>query len=265
MDIARTASDCVSKLFRDSDQVNTVHWYRAPVGAKFFPHAHKVNHLSWYTEPWKANGVGEVYGGESTYNNGFTPPNVTGQDFYGPLEYFQRGAPFDPTHHTARDFWGLAIACTHGINSGVGGEAFGEEAVVSGCRCVLQAGVLFARFTFVTFPPCPQLDGLLVPMLVPGFVTSYSPGPAWRQMACSGIQNTGGVPWRLALYCLVNSNASPGMFLVTADGSAFIAATGPNIPHTYTCSPFQMLSWNFSALHSVSPCLFGHCDIDVTQ
>lgn len=112
MDLVRTCYDRPCAFFTDSGQLVNVHWYRAPDGAKVFPVAHKINSLYWYSFPWLAEGVGEDRSGQATYNNGFTPPTAEGQNFYGPLEYFRNGAPFDGSVNVPRDTWGLAIACT---------------------------------------------------------------------------------------------------------------------------------------------------------
>jgi hypothetical protein len=111
MDICRTCTDRDCSFFKDDPTVATIHWYRAPSGAKVFPVAHKINHLNWYSQPWFAGGVGENYGTPEKWNNGFTPPTSTGQNYFGPIEYFQNGAPFDSSVTIPRDTWGLAIGC----------------------------------------------------------------------------------------------------------------------------------------------------------
>lgn len=264
MDLARTATIRDCKFFHDSDVTVKVKWYVAPDNAKFFPEPHKVNHLAWYTEPWKSKGVGEVYASKEVWSNGLTPPNVTGQDFFGPVEYFRHGAPFDPSIHVDRDFWGLAVACTQGVNSGVGGLAIGSDAFSSGCRCSVDASVLTARFTFVG-DPCPQLDGLIVPMGVPGFSCPWNEFPFLLQMACSSVQNTGGVPWRLALYCVRNSNVPPSLFIMSADGTSMMGGAAVGIPHVFTCQPFVLGTLTLGNIGGISPCLFGHADIEVSQ
>jgi hypothetical protein len=111
MDIARTSTDRDCSFFRDNPTSATIHWYRAAPDALVFPGVHKINHLAWYSFPWQATGVGENYGTPEVWNNGFTPPTASGQHYYGPLEYFQDGAPFDSSVNIPRDTWGLAIAC----------------------------------------------------------------------------------------------------------------------------------------------------------
>jgi hypothetical protein len=113
MDLARTCTTRPCQFFDDpSAPWVTIKWYRAASDAKWFPTPHKWGHLAWYSFPWEATGVGEIYGTPERWSNGFTPPTSTGQSYYGPLQYFQAGCPFDPFLTVPRDTWGLAIACT---------------------------------------------------------------------------------------------------------------------------------------------------------
>lgn len=113
MDIARTATIRECQFFTDpTAPAVKIKWYRAAPDAKWFPVAHKWGHLAWYTHPWTATGVGEIYGTPEKWSNGFTPPTSTGQGFFGPVEFFKDGCPYDPTLNVMRDTWGLAVACT---------------------------------------------------------------------------------------------------------------------------------------------------------
>jgi len=112
MDIGRFAYDTKVLFFRDSSVETTMHWYRAADDAKYFPQPHKWGSLLWYSRPWEATGVGEIYGEPRKFNNGFTPPTSRGQDYFGPLEFFQDGCPFDSGVNVPRDNWGLAKSCT---------------------------------------------------------------------------------------------------------------------------------------------------------
>lgn len=112
MDVARFATIRGARFFSDSIIETKIKWYRAPDGAKFFPTVHKWGHLDWYSEPWKAQGVGEVFESPQKWFNGFTPAGVTGQHFHGTLEQFQDGCKFDPSSWTPRNTYGVALACT---------------------------------------------------------------------------------------------------------------------------------------------------------
>jgi len=131
MDVARInfLRDC--RFFRDSDTIAKIKWYRAPEGARAFPTQHKFSHLNWYTAPWEAEGVGEVYSAAETYFNGATPPGVNGQDYFGALEDFQRGATFDAGLDVNRTAFGVAVDCP-----GCAGNWIAMES--GGCSAVLQ-------------------------------------------------------------------------------------------------------------------------------
>lgn len=141
MDVARVATlrDC--RFFRDDSTVAKIKWYRAPEGALCFPTHHKFSKLNWYTAPWDASGVGEVFGAPETYFSGATPPGVNGQNFFGALEDFQRGATFNPDVDVARTGFGVAVACP-----GCAGNAIAMES--GGCAFVLdEAGERILRET----------------------------------------------------------------------------------------------------------------------
>lgn len=111
MDVVRTCSKRLCRFFYDDTREIQIKWYRSPVNAKCFPTAHKWGHLAWYSQPWLAEGVGEVYDAKEKWSNGFTPPSATGQRFFGLLTNFQNGASFDPAVDVQRDQWGLALDC----------------------------------------------------------------------------------------------------------------------------------------------------------
>jgi len=131
MDFGRSGSlrDC--QFFRDSPVASPIKWYRAPAGAKPFPSVHRFSRLSWYTEPWQAEGVGEVYLARETWNPGDTPAGVTGQSYFGTLEDFQQGAVYDPAAAIARTPFGLAVACPSCLLDVIAMEE-------GGCSAVLQ-------------------------------------------------------------------------------------------------------------------------------
>lgn len=101
----------------------TISWYRAPPGARHFPHAHIFNPLGWEHEPWTLGVPGEVYGATVRYSKGQTPPSATGQRFFGNPEDFVKGAVYSPLLPIQpRDPFGLVAACSSVLYT-VGGEA----------------------------------------------------------------------------------------------------------------------------------------------
>lgn len=112
MDLARAGAKRDAQFFTDASQQNvTIRWYQCPPNAKVFPTQHKWGKLDWYTQPWAADGVGEVYDAKQSYSPRETPEGVTGQSYFGPLEYFQNGVTYDPEVNTPRRDDGIAEGC----------------------------------------------------------------------------------------------------------------------------------------------------------
>lgn len=260
MDVARTCTDRDCQFFRDGGPVATIHWYRCAPDALNFPVAHKIPHLAWFTQPWTAEGVGEVYGSKETYNNGFTPPTSRGIDFYGPLEYFQLGAPFDPSVNVDRDPWGLATDCTADLLWGLGGEAIGGETNVTHCGCKTEAAVLFAHFTAIG-GSCPDLDGLTVPMFIPGF-PCVALGAPQDQIACSDEIMVGTIPCRVAMWCDGFLHTRNRLSFVTPTGGSTIATA--RAPLSATCVPFDWYTETVGGQFSIF-CPLSQVAIHVTQ
>ena len=96
MDLIRAGAcyDAPCRLFKDSDEVVTIHWYPAPAGAQWFPGWHRFASGDWSVKDVVWHGPGEVgpFRRRKWTNK---PPslNYKGQCFIGPREWFEEGVP----------------------------------------------------------------------------------------------------------------------------------------------------------------------------
>lgn len=209
MDVLRTSYKKSANYFLDSNIDATIVWYKAPLGAKIFPGPHKWGSLFWYKFPWEASGVGENYDSGYTYSKGATPPTAFGRHYFGPLEYFREGCPYDPTNVTVRDAYGLAVACAQPD----------DPIPCHGCNV---PSVLHGHFA--ALGPYPSFDVTFHHRTLP--VAGWFSGDAGQPFPDDGLG--------FELFCDIN-----GLSINT-----YVVATGAFIPGTFSylaviCSPFS--------------------------
>lgn len=135
MDVGRSACDAPANLFRDDDEVGTLRWYRAPIGARVFPFVHYFSRSIYTDEPKNITGVGEIPHAKQPWRNGRTPRFVDGQHWcgdYTQLQYgFIKNRPEPPAFTTQRDQDGV-LSCCHPEGEPIyvpsGGFVFGGHA-----------------------------------------------------------------------------------------------------------------------------------------
>lgn len=131
MDFGRFPYDTKCRFFANEPRETDIKWYAAATTAKCFPVPHKFGQLRWVSEPWLAEGVGEVYGSPDRFNGATAPPGLVGDHYFGPVEGFQQGLNYDPEVITPRNNFGLALGCLPADMAAVMlMEEFGEPPVL---------------------------------------------------------------------------------------------------------------------------------------
>lgn len=194
MDVGRFAYVRECKFFRDDPRTVRIRWYRALPDAKFFPGVHRFSQLSWYSRPWEATGAGETDDPPLKWSNGFTPPSATGRIPFGSLEEFRDGCKFDALNVTARDVWGIAIACGNQVSLVlIEGPSLFPVQTEAGDYVETEEGVPMSSVKVSALPVAGALDGTEQVMVDQGGVSKKATlARVATQDAADGLAYVGG-------------------------------------------------------------------------
>lgn len=120
------------RFFNDSEEETTIRWYRADPNAPTLPYTSAINSLQWRTHPWRASGVGEVYGSPTPYDSSASVPAYPGGHICGTEQQHSHGAEYNPLlFPIVYSASGLPVCCypTAPIDA-VGGVLLGGSATV---------------------------------------------------------------------------------------------------------------------------------------
>jgi len=117
VDITRRVYERRAKLFSDSSATVTIQWYRCKPDAKPLGRPTTINMNIWTWEPWRRDGIGEVYSDVPKFVRVDTPVSATGQKPCSPSEtYWIEGEHYNPSGEgSARDGFGLLMCCNNPI------------------------------------------------------------------------------------------------------------------------------------------------------
>lgn len=95
--MARRPYSTDARFFSDSDLEAKIVWYPVAEPVECLPFPSRVNSLDWHSQPWRAAGVGEVFGAPRVYNGRKALPYAVGLTPCKPAETFTDGEPLDPS------------------------------------------------------------------------------------------------------------------------------------------------------------------------
>lgn len=239
MDMVRSGKLSTMQFTQGSNALTPVAWYRCSKDARFFPGVHAFLN-SDNDPPEKYTGVGDYNYTPRLYSKGKNP-GMTGQQFCGPLSYFQQGIPAedDPTPLEV-DANGIPTCCPPDIEAlDIGGTAPVTFIPGPTCvECVPGCCVPYTLNAVISGTGCSSLDGVPFQFVYDEIAQAC----AWRAALTDpdgqtiALTMTGfvGLTWQLAIV------DQPGGLMGT---------TNQNV---YTCSPFSI---TFSNTFSIS----WHC------